>query len=124
MSRETGPLGLSFPTDDGWRSPDTYSDKFFDDVINGSAVYAIEAFDANHCFTKKTTFIAYIGMATNLARRFAGHEVITLIKKDGFWPKRWFKPTPTHLLRITERQYIERFNPPYNIIGRRRGVQH
>jgi hypothetical protein len=99
---------------DGWLSPDTYSNDFAD-AENIPAVYmflAIEMPDMD------SFHIAYVGMSTQLANRWAKHPTLRKIKKSGCYVKRLFKPTPREKLREEERRYIQKFTPPWNIIGR------
>ena len=103
---------------DGWVSPDTY-DKFFKPVISGPAVYL---FLLTEMDTFDRALIAYVGMSKRLNQRLLGHEVLAQIERPGYWPMRWFKPVPAAELRDIERNYIKKFDPPWNIIGRPRGV--
>ena len=103
---------------DGWRTPDTYS-AHYEPLTDEAAVYLFRAFD-QVWFDR--AFIAYVGMATNLQNRLSGHEVLSKVRRAGFYVQRWFKPVPTAELRSTERKIIEKYDPPWNLIGRRRGV--
>lgn len=104
---------------DGWRTPDTY-DTHFNGEIDCSAVYLFLLFDIEKFF--QTAFIAYVGMSSHLRHRWYGHNILPELEQPGVYAQRWFKPTPESDLRLVESQYIKRFDPPWNIAGRVRGV--
>lgn len=65
--------------------------------------------------------VSYVGQSQSLARRLrAGHEILYELRRDHF-VRQWFKCFPENLLRDTERELIKFYDPPFNIIGRRRG---
>jgi hypothetical protein len=103
---------------DGWLSPDTYGRDF---SVPGDfpAVYLFMQvdFDLNLGRNYRRE-IAYIGMSTKLASRWATHETLRKIRAEGLWIKRMFKPTPKEMLREEERRYIQQFLPRWNVIGR------
>jgi hypothetical protein len=103
---------------DGWLSPDSYSNDF-GVPVDGSAVYLFALFDR---YDFNTCIVAYAGMSTNLKKRWARHEVLRAINGPEHWVKRWFKPVRREQLRAQERALINTFDPPWNIIGRRRGL--
>lgn len=103
---------------DGWFSPDTYSNEF-KPFINGSAVYLFLLHETEFY---DVAIVAYVGMSINLEQRMSGHNIIPLIHQDGYWPMRWFKPTPESELRKVEADLIAEIDPPWNIQGRTRGV--
>ncbi len=102
----------------GWQTPDTYAN-FFEPLSNRSAVYLFLLFDRD---VLDCGLVAYVGMSTKLKQRLSNHEIISLIDGDGRRVMRWFKPTPACDLRSVEAQYIAKFDPPWNIMGRPRGV--
>lgn len=104
---------------DGWFTPDTYSN-CFEPISDISAVYLFLVIDQP---MYQRGFVAYVGMSKRLEQRLAGHSVLSESRRTGHWPMRWFKPTRRADLRIVEREYIARFDPPWNIIGRKRGVK-
>lgn len=104
---------------DGWVSPDTYAE-YFSPITSGPAVYLFLIYP-NHTFER--ALIGYVGMSKCLAQRLNGHEVYRKISDHGFWPSRWFIPTPAHDLRKVESEMIFRFDPPYNTIGRPIGLE-
>ncbi len=112
--------------DDGWFCPDSYT-KYFSPIIDESAVYLFQLYNAEDLSFTKALF-AYVGMSTRLKFRLSGHEILRQIQDQyswpHYWPCRWFKPTKIDDLRAVERSYIERFNPPWNIIGKRRGIEY
>lgn len=104
--------------DDGWVSPDTY-DNYFESIIDGPAVYLFRVIDT---YDYLSSFVGYVGMSERLSQRLSGHEVYREIQRPGVWPQRWFKPTPLAALREVEDGYIKKFDPPWNVQGRVRGV--
>lgn len=106
----------------GWRTPDTYC-RFFDEPKNRPAVYLFLLWDQSTLgMSDAKAFVAYVGQSTKLAQRWAGHAVLAEISRLGFWPQRWFRPTERERLRPVELALIQRFEPPWNIQGRKRGV--
>ncbi len=99
---------------DGWKSPDTYGNDFAS-AGDFPAVYMFLAVDD---WPEMRFHVAYIGMSTKLASRWAAHPTLRKIERKTEWVKRLFKPTPMELLRSEERRYIQTFAPPWNIIGR------
>ena len=103
---------------DGWKTPDTYGREFA----------AFGSFSAVYLFNRMgicddySFVVAYVGMSTNLIQRMTGHPVLAEISADRIYVQRWFKPTPRDLLREVERHYIQKFNPPWNIVGKKRGL--
>jgi hypothetical protein len=103
---------------DGWVSPDTYRN-FYAPLIDGSAVYLFLLFRSD---LYDQAVVAYVGMSTRLKQRIAGHNILPELHMPGHWPMIWFRPVQRSNLRAVERKYITAFDPPWNIIGRRRGV--
>ena len=104
---------------EGWRTPSTYSDHF-DEITDRPAVYLFLLMNRE---TYREAIVAYVGMSTRLSQRLSGHNILPLLSRDDLWPMRWFKPVERRDLRRVEREYITRFDPPWNIVGRRRGVK-
>lgn len=103
---------------DGWVSPDTYSN-FFAPVTRKPAVYLFLRFESDDY---KRALVAYVGMSKDLQQRLNTHNILPLVQADGSWVMRWFKPTRAADLRTVEDHYIKKFDPPWNIIGRPRGL--
>jgi hypothetical protein len=103
---------------DGWVTPDTYGREFAS-FGNFPAVYL---FNRMGILDDYSFVVAYVGMSTNLAQRMTGHPILTEISTGDGYVQRWFKQTPRDLLRDVERHYIQKFNPPWNIIGKKRGL--
>jgi hypothetical protein len=111
-------LTIGASLDDGWLSPDTYG-KDFAAPGDFSAVYLFMQVDFDLMEGRDyTQEVVYVGMSTNLERRWATHQTLRKIKAEGLWIMRMFKPTPRELLRVEERLYIQKFRPRWNIIGR------
>lgn len=104
---------------DGWASPDTY-DNYFKPEIDGPAVYLFLLFNREERYSHG--LVAYVGMSQNLRSRWETHNILPTLYVGDYWPQRWFKPVDVSELRSTERSYIERFDPPWNIVGRKRGL--
>jgi hypothetical protein len=103
---------------DGWLSPNTY-DNYFEPVDNIPSIYILTMVDQ---YDYQNGLIAYVGMSINLAQRLSGHSVRKEIENEGFWVPVWFKPTAKEDLRTTELSYIKKYNPPWNVIGKKRGI--
>ena len=103
---------------DGWKSPDTY-DSYFAPIKQISAVYLFLLLDSD---TYDNAIVAYVGMTTQLKTRMSGHEMIGALDIKGYWPMRWFKPIAGDDLRDTESHYIKKYDPPWNISGKSRGL--
>ncbi len=103
---------------DGWLTPNTYSPHFAT-IENIPAVYLFLMYRE---FEFDKALVAYVGMSTKLQQRIATHNILPLIETPEFWVMRWFKPVDRAELRKTEARYITQFDPPWNTIGRPRGV--
>lgn len=114
-SRETKKLLAS----EGWFCIDSYA-KDYAPPIDGPAVYLFLLYDMED-YSK--AIFAYVGMSVALKRRMSCHEVLAELRRGEHWPCRWFKPTPVDDLRSMERACIERFDPAWNIVGKKRGVR-
>ncbi len=114
-------LSRSLPLD-GWLTPDTYG-KYFQKPTDISACYMFLCADVETIgFKGAGALVGYIGMSTQLATRWRGHEILREIPRDKFYTQRWFMPTPKENLRSTERKLIQKYNPPWNISGKVRGL--
>jgi hypothetical protein len=105
---------------EGWRTPNTYTSRFFGVPDDSPAVYMFLLYD-QESFTK--AFVGYVGMSKRIARRLDGHPILSELNQTSFWPMRLFKPTPVVDLRRVELSLIQKFDPPWNIQGRKRGVK-
>ncbi len=104
---------------DGWLSPDTYATHFAD-FGDFPAIYAFIRLSRENYVDGCA---AYVGMSTNLAQRMNGHEILRDLEHPEWWVKRMFKPTDAADLRRVEASLIAAHSPPWNIIGRTRGLQ-
>lgn len=104
--------------DAGWKSPDTYCN-CYDWADKFPAVYLFMLHDRE---TLRHGLVAYVGMSTNLAARWSGHQILRELNGTEYWTMRWFKPTPKKILREVESGLIKEFDPPWNIAGRARGL--
>lgn len=102
---------------DGWRTPNTYG-RDYGQITNIPAVYLFNIMDMDGW----AHMVAYVGMSTNLQQRITGHPILSEITVPGRYVQTWFKPTPRDQLRQVERSYIQQFNPPWNIVGKKRGL--
>jgi hypothetical protein len=104
----------------GWHTPDTYGN-IFRPLSDISAVYLFLVMDLNCGFRK--SFVGYVGKSSRLIVRLKKHPIYEQIFSTGnLWPMRWFLPCPPEILWILERGLITKFNPPWNVSGRRRGI--
>lgn len=108
----------------GWKTPNTY-DNCYSPPIDGAAVYlfllhARDTTDGFHDFD--SAIVAYVGMSRRLQQRWAGHEVLREIQSIGNYVQQWFLPTRRADLRTNEAILIKKFDPPWNIQGRERGI--
>lgn len=108
----------------GWHTPDTYGNEY-ESPKNQSAVYLFllhgwvddEDF---HDFGK--AIVAYVGMSARLKQRWQTHNVLRDLRASGRYIQRWFQPVPKVDLRERELILIKEYEPPWNIQGRKRGV--
>lgn len=103
---------------DGWRTPDTYG-REFEAVPSSPGVYLFMLY-ADEFFHKAQ--VGYVGMSIDIRRPWIGHEILSQMGGAGRWTQRWFKPVRASELRRAEAAYIVKFNPPWNINGRPRGI--
>lgn len=104
--------------DDGWRTPNTYGNEFAD-IADFSAVYLFLLVDED--FSR--SLVAYVGMSKSLEKRMIGHSIMADLKNQDGWPMTWFKRVNVPALRRVEASYIKKFDPPWNLAGRKRGVR-
>jgi hypothetical protein len=102
----------------GWKTPQTYA-KSFDCAGDFSAVYAFLLVDR---WDFSLARVAYVGMSTRLSQRWSGHSVLSELNEFDDWVQKWFLRVPEDELRATEAKYINEFDPPWNVIGRKSGV--
>ncbi len=103
---------------DGFKSPDTYS-SYFAAPTDGPAVYIFTLADVH---TFRLGIVAYVGMSIKLSQRWIGHPILAGFTDTRLHVKRWFMPANKDDLRRIEREYIQRFDPPWNLQGRKRGM--
>lgn len=103
---------------DGWRTPDTYGREY--KAVPASAGVYLFLLYTDEFFHKAQ--VGYVGMSVDIRRRWTGHEILAQMVDAGRWTQRWFKPISAEDLRRTEASYIVKFNPPWNINGRPRGL--
>ena len=104
--------------DDGWVTPNTYCNSF-EKVTNISAVYLLMLAEK---LTADESLIAYVGMSKKLLNRVSNHNILPQLRELDYFVSTWFKPVDVSDLRGVEQFYIEKFNPPWNIIGKKRGI--
>lgn len=103
---------------EGWKSPQSYCNDF-DSPGDFSAVYLFLLVDRERFLKARP---AYVGMSSRLAQRLAGHPVMAELSGVGPWVQQWFVRVPRADLRAVEAAHIKRFDPPWNVIGRKRGA--
>ncbi len=120
---ETTPLRQSL-IDDGWGTPDTY-DRCYSELINMSAVYLFLLYDwdnVNQFNNFDKSMVAYVGMSKTLKNRLTKHPVLREIAESRNYVQRWFRPAREEALRAEELSLIQKFDPPWNVQGRTKGV--
>jgi len=117
-----------------WKTPNSYGEEY-QKLPSAAGIYllALCSFRRNKKTFKASVRhkVLYVGQSTNIANRIESHPVLRELKER--FDKRlesylgfdyvivFFKEFKDSLRRI-EAEYIQGFNPPYNIQGRRRGV--
>ena len=104
---------------DGWLSPDTYCNNFAV-ITHRPAVYLLSVLNRKNYFSH--CLVAYVGMSIDLKKCLSNHEILPLLEGEDLWVERWFLPTKKQDLRAIESKYIRAFNPPWNILGKKRGL--
>jgi excinuclease UvrABC nuclease subunit len=102
-----------------WLTPNTYDPNFADP--KGRGVYLLAQRIVLYEKRKVKFKILYVGMSLNLRQRLTRHEVLMELK-GRFDDVVIFFQNHAGNLRNLERHFIHSLNPPYNTIGRRRGL--
>lgn len=107
-----------------WLTPNCYSAKTFGKPPAGPGVYLFVRVTVKYEPRRIKYRVLYAGMSRNVKRRVLTHDIKNILyEKYGISDVQlFFKPTEIELLRAAERELITKFNPPYNIQGRRRGA--
>jgi hypothetical protein len=103
----------------GWRTPNTYCSRSYGDFDSSPANYLFIILDTE---TYERAFVGYVGMSLNMEKRMRAHPVRREIDALQVYVQTWFIQTPANQLRAFERACIRRFDPPWNISGKARGV--
>lgn len=117
--------GIIFDTQ-GWKTPNSYSNDFAP-LPRSSGVYVILRpvqikNRKNPSGVGIIHHVLYIGMSINIAQRISQHTIKRELNRRGDYVQIWFQRVPKHRLRTRERRLIKRYNPPYNLQHRVRGV--
>jgi len=115
--------------ENGWLTPNTYG-PYFSKFPRLPGVYLFLFSELNRL---KESFpseqVLYVGMSIDIKRRQNGHEVYRQIFEDlfptygnFFHCARYFKIIDRDNLRKEEASLIKKYNPPYNLIHRQKGV--
>ena len=108
---------------EGWKSPNTYGGEF-GEVPCAAGVYIFTITDTSDWSPAKWDgLVAYVGMSKTLSKRISSHPTKRKIDKLDFYLKVWFQPACADQIRNLERVLIRRFNPPWNLIGKKIGVE-
>jgi excinuclease UvrABC nuclease subunit len=103
-----------------WLTPNTYDHNFAEP--SGSGIYLLCQRKIWYDHSGKVRFkILYVGMSKNLRLRIEGHSVLSELRESFEDVVVFFRNYPGELRKL-ERDFIQKFNPPYNIIGRKRGI--
>jgi excinuclease UvrABC nuclease subunit len=107
---------------EGWKTPDCYSNAYAP-LPHTSGVYLLVLATMKDGLLDHE--IVYIGQSRNIAKRLTGHNIKKLCQ-EYYGPKAfikvYFKHYANGLLRRRERRLIQRFNPPFNLQHRTRGI--
>ena len=103
---------------DEWKTPDTYGNEF-EIEPDGPGIYLFLSHDSD---TFLECFPAYVGMSKRVQQRWQGHSVLSVLSQTNYWCQKWFKHVTPSRLRDIERTYINKFEPPFNLIGIKRGL--
>ena len=108
---------------DGWLTPNTYCN-FFDVPGDFPAVYLFSIRKSDEFISPDFDkyLIAYVGMSTRLSERLSGHPVKRELRDANYYVMTWFKRIDAEKLRDVESELILKFDPPWNIVGRVRGI--
>ena len=100
---------------DGWLTPNSYGQDYAP-LPKGAGIYAFTyfVFDIDDIHE----FILYVGMSTNIAQRVANHNLLPKLRSKHRFVAVYFFPLHRSSIREKEREFIRKFKPPYNIIGR------
>jgi excinuclease UvrABC nuclease subunit len=111
---------------DGWHTDPGYGPvKYQENVPNSPGLYLFALTDVSRNIPQLETLVAYVGKSRNVFKRQIGHEVRRLIQSEispDLALELWFKSMPEQNIHDEEKRYIRLYNPPYNIIGRKRGL--
>jgi hypothetical protein len=106
---------------EGWLTPNSYSNNFAS-LPKRPGIYVLVRATWYPTISHR---VLYVGMSTNIAKRLDGHEIKAMCdKEDGKndYVQVYFKTCPPEALRARERRLIKRFNPPFNLQHRVRGI--
>lgn len=102
----------------GWQSPDTYGQAFAEHG-DFPAIYLFSIINRENY---GQAVVGYVGMSVHLSLRWDKHNVLPELRRLPYFIKRWFLRMPASDLRSAEKEAIAHFSPPWNIVGKRRGM--
>jgi excinuclease UvrABC nuclease subunit len=105
---------------EGWLTPNSYCEDFAP-LPEGPGVYLFLNCDISCETGTITEKVLYVGMSTNVSNRCSSHEIMDMINMKYDYVRTYFKSVPVENLRALEKETIQRFNPPFNIVHRKRG---
>lgn len=108
---------------DGWQSPNAH-DKHFAAFPASPGVY-IFLYIENVISVDSDRRIVYVGMSKNLRQRHNNHETLAVISAE--LPlyghvQCWFKTMEASEIAAAEIELIEKYDPSFNIVHRRRSL--
>jgi hypothetical protein len=104
----------------GWLTPNSYG-RDYSPVLPIPALYIFSLFDWPKCSSRAL----YVGQTRNVEKRWSRHSVLpelSRLENNQRWVIKLFIPWDASRLRRDERFLIGALNPPFNIIGRARGI--
>lgn len=111
---------------EGWRTPNTYTSCEFGTPPAAPGIYLFAVFPPPIGDPAAKGIVAYVGKSKCLSRRLAQHPTVRsiLLEAPDAHIERWFLVMPANEIYGAEIEAIRRFNPPYNIQHRLRGLFH
>ena len=104
----------------GWLTPNSYG-RDFCSPLPCPALYIFSRLD----YQAQKGRAMYVGQTKNLRNRWARHQILPHIEATcgpWIWVIKYFIPWDKSRLREDEKFLIAALNPPFNIIGKTRGI--
>lgn len=108
----------------GWRTPSTYDNRDYGCPQPLPGIYLFAVFPPPLYHPEAHALIAYVGKSLKISRRIAQHSVLRAILAEApeAYVQPWFQHLPAEHIGEVEVEAIKKYNPPFNIQHRRRGL--